>query len=400
MPEGVFSREDVHAALESLYDNVALANTPLLQWFPQLLAIARVDERAERARAMLLEAIEVMRPARSAPFGSVGSRAYDILSLRYVENLPLPGVGRELSLSRRQVYRDLAGAEEQLTEVLRSWRQGRNGPATGPLPAPDRVSSELTSLSSQPQTVSIAAIIDDAIELVAPLAAHLGVTVSRRCAGAEPVLALADGPMLKQVLVLLLSAAVQNRLLAPVTVAMHAEGDSCEVSVSLSGALEPRRDIIEDACDLAASLGASCTLRLETEPERAVMRLRRGQPVSVLVIEDNPGAVELYRRFLSGGIWQVATVPNPRVACDVARRSRPDVILLDIIMPGMDGWSIIRTLREQPETRDTPLVVCSVLEDPHLAVALGASAYLKKPVSQGELLATLNRCLARGRSDE
>ena len=117
--------------------------------------------------------------------------------------------------------------------------------------------------------------------------------------------------------------------------------------------------------------------------------------MSVLVVEDNAGAVELYRRFLSGGNWQVAVVANPRLACEVAKRSQPDVIILDIIMPGADGWSIIQGLRQNEETATIPLVICSVLEDPRLAEALGASAYLKKPVSQAQLVSVLNLCLGR-----
>ncbi|MHB0874783.1 MAG: response regulator [Anaerolineae bacterium] len=387
------NREEVHAALESLYDNVALAGAPLLQCFPQLQAVARVDERAERARAMLLEAIEVMRPARGAPFGSAGSRSYDILSLRYVENLPLPGVGKELSLSRRQVYRDLAGAEAQLTEVLWSWREGSTRPVAAP--AADLLSSELTSLAGQPHPVSLVTLIDEALALLAPLAARLGVAVERRAPGDENVLALADGPMLKQVLVLMLSGAVQSEPRSAVTVDVEPVGDACEVTVSFSGATHLRRDMMDNAKTLAASQRMGCTLRLDDSPMRAAVRLRRGQPVSVLVVEDNPGAVELYRRFLSSGAWQVSTVPNPRVAFEVAKRSRPDLIILDIIMPGIDGWSIIKALREHPDTAHTPLVVCSVLEDPQLAEALGASAYLKKPVTQGELLSALNRSLGR-----
>lgn len=392
-----FSREDVHAALETLYENVGLAGTPLLQSFPQLAAIARVDERADRARAMLLEAIEVLRPARGAPFGSAGARSYDILSLRYVENLPLPGVGRELSLSRRQVYRDLAEAEAQLTEVLRSWRESAASPV--PAAAGDLLSSELTSLACQPHPIALTSIIEETLSLLAPLAYQLGVVVAYDRGDGEDALALADGPMLKQVLVLLLSAVAQSQPVAPVSVSIEPAGEFCDVMVSFTAGAQLRRDMMESAAKLASSQGMGCLLRLEESPARAAVRLRRGQPLSVLIVEDNPGAIELYRRFLSGGAWQVATVPSPRVAFEVAKRSRPDLIILDIIMPGVDGWSIIKALREHPDTAHTPLIVCSVLEDPKLAEALGASAYLKKPVSQGELLSALNRALGRRGED-
>ena len=126
------------------------------------------------------------------------------------------------------------------------------------------------------------------------------------------------------------------------------------------------------------------------------VRLRRGEAISILVVEDNPGAVELCRRYLSGGSWRLSSVPNPRLAFDVAARSQPDVIILDIIMPGVDGWSVIKTLHGHEETAAIPLVVCSVLADPQLATSLGASVCLSKPVGRAELLAALNSCLRRG----
>ena len=82
MPPEPITRDDIHQALEALYDNVQLADCPLVQRFPGLADIARLDERAERARALFLEAIEVLRPARAVPFGSPESRFYDLLTLR------------------------------------------------------------------------------------------------------------------------------------------------------------------------------------------------------------------------------------------------------------------------------------------------------------------------------
>lgn len=58
-------------------------------------------------------------------------------------------------------------------------------------------------------------------------------------------------------------------------------------------------------------------------------------------------------------------------------------------MPSQDGWEILEALQKDPVTRGIPVIVCSVLEDPQLARSLGARAYLQKPVSQSELLSTL-----------
>jgi len=156
VPEPI-SRDDVHQALEALYDNVQLAKCDIVRRFSRLAVIGRLDERAERARALFLEAIEVLRPARSVPFGSPESRFYDLLSLRYVENLTLPQVMRELSLSRRQVYRDLAKAEEKLAQVLASWLQAQD---EEPETSRQRLlSDELAALSAAAGEVQLAALL-------------------------------------------------------------------------------------------------------------------------------------------------------------------------------------------------------------------------------------------------
>ena len=382
-------RDEVHRALECLYDNVALAAEPLLERFPQLPALARLDERAERARALILEAVEVLRPARGAPFGSPESRLYDILSLRYVENLQLTQVGRELSLSRRQVYRDLAEAEEQLTRVLASWM---GGSLPDDASKSGRPSDELAALSGR---VNLQHLLGEAVAVVRPLATKLGVQVTAPADVADQDLVSADASVLKHVIVQALSAAIQSRPRGGVVLAMEGSGGERRLSVSpkhQTGSLP--REVLEGAERLAVAQGIDFrVVESAGGAVRVLLSLPRTQTGSVLVIEDNPGAVELYRRFLAGTGWQVSDQPDARLALETARRSRPDVVILDIIMPGADGWSVIRELREHRETAALPLIVCSVLEDPRLAEALGASAYLKKPVSRAGLLAALDECL-------
>lgn len=71
--------------------------------------------------------------------------------------------------------------------------------------------------------------------------------------------------------------------------------------------------------------------------------------------------------------------------------------LLDVLMPNNDGWQILEWLRAEPSTSTVPIVVCSVLDQPHLAFALGAQAVLQKPVTQADLLKTVHRLLSQDR---
>jgi CheY-like chemotaxis protein len=75
----------------------------------------------------------------------------------------------------------------------------------------------------------------------------------------------------------------------------------------------------------------------------------------------------------------------------VAVEEKPDAILLDVLMPNVDGWQVLRTLKENPETRDIPVVIVSVVENRAFGVSLGAFDHLVKPVDRTALLLTLSR---------
>jgi CheY-like chemotaxis protein len=84
-------------------------------------------------------------------------------------------------------------------------------------------------------------------------------------------------------------------------------------------------------------------------------------------------------------------------ALALAHDDRPDAITLDLMMPLQDGLELLKCLKADPATRDTPVVVCSVLREQALAISLGADQFLVKPVTQQALLAALHRGL---RSEE
>jgi CheY-like chemotaxis protein len=69
---------------------------------------------------------------------------------------------------------------------------------------------------------------------------------------------------------------------------------------------------------------------------------------------------------------------------------QPEVIILDVMMPGIDGWELLQRLKTLRETQLIPVIICSVINDPELAFALGASQYVPKPVTREALLRALH----------
>ncbi len=396
-------REVIREALENLHDDVKLAGCKLAGLLPATSGQAAIEERAEVLRSLLLAALESVRPRRrgtaaSSPaasrFGSAESRSYDVLSLRYLERLPVSRMEDELALGRRQIYRDLEEAENRLATVLSSWA---NGAFEGTQPEQaDPLAQELDALASYPARVELQRLVAEAIALVEPLIAgrHTSLKVDR--IGSSD-LVLADRAILKQVLVQLLACGIQaGGPMVEVLVDVPVDTASARIVLRFSGDLAAVERRLGDAQRIAAARGIVCQLRNEPAGNcEATLWLQRGNPVSVLVIEDNPGAVELYRRYLSATGWQLHHTADPRAAREIAAETRPDVIVLDIMMPRLDGWSVLQSLRQSPTTAEIPVLICSVVEQPELAAALGAEAYLTKPVAQGEFLVALRSCLER-----
>jgi len=116
-----------------------------------------------------------------------------------------------------------------------------------------------------------------------------------------------------------------------------------------------------------------------------------GQAGTVLVVDDDPAARNLLSRFLGREGFRVEEAPDGDTALHRARTSRPDVITLDVLMPGMDGWAVLTALKADPATADIPVVMLSVVDEKHIGFALGASDFLTKPIERQRLVAVLKK---------
>jgi signal transduction histidine kinase/ActR/RegA family two-component response regulator len=119
----------------------------------------------------------------------------------------------------------------------------------------------------------------------------------------------------------------------------------------------------------------------------------------VVVIEDDRPSLDLMTAYLSGASLKVTTARDGPSGLEAVRRVHPDAVLLDIRLPGIDGWSVLEALKEEPETRDIPVIVVSIVDERARGVALGAAAYLVKPVSRDDLLTALAAAGAPVRTD-
>jgi CheY-like chemotaxis protein len=112
---------------------------------------------------------------------------------------------------------------------------------------------------------------------------------------------------------------------------------------------------------------------------------------TVLVVDDDPSARDLLKRFLNKEGFHVECAANGPEAINAAKSIRPRVITLDVMMPGMDGWAVLTKLKDDPLVADIPVIMLTIVDDKHFGHALGATEYLTKPVDRERLSALVHK---------
>lgn len=127
------------------------------------------------------------------------------------------------------------------------------------------------------------------------------------------------------------------------------------------------------------------------EPETVVKSVaENARGLSVLVVDDEAAARELLTRHLTREGFHVETATNGTEALAKIAARKPFAVLLDVLMPGLDGWHVLKAIRSNPETADLPVIMQTVLDDDTFAYAIGATSYLKKPVKRTDLANVLD----------
>ncbi len=119
-----------------------------------------------------------------------------------------------------------------------------------------------------------------------------------------------------------------------------------------------------------------------------------GPGPTVVVVEDDRRSFDLLRVYLEAAGARVVGARNGEEGLDTVRRLSPAGVILDILLPGVDGWEVLAQLKADPRTAQVPVIVVSMLDERGRGFALGAAEYLVKPVGKEQLLAALYRAAA------
>jgi len=280
---------------------------------------------------------------------------------------------------------------------------------------------------------AVAEAIDVVVRTVEPLAAKKDIMVVSEAA--RDLYLVADLGKLKQMLLNLVSNGIKfTPSGGQVTISARRDGSIVEITVSDTGIgigeadrqslfqefrqLDQGSDRQQEGTGLGLALtkrfaelhggtvsvqsskgiGSRFTLRLPVEPPSLKTEpTPEPTPIGVtdltrplvLVVEDNPAAAELLARHLDSGGFRMEIARTGAEALTKARELKPVAITLDILLPEIDGWEVLTRLKQEDATRDIPVVVVSVVDNPQLGRALGALDYFVKPVDGKSLLSRL-----------
>jgi len=390
----------------------------------------------------LTEAIEALRPPAATPLRSQSWRTYDLLLHRYLQQFSQEEVASQLGVSLRQLGREQSTALDALASYLWDhYALGEKWPAASgeSLPPMDNASPAATIVSNdseatpqypavQPGPGNASVGIDPAnlfqdlswlqdqpvqrptdfrhelsttLEIAQPLVAQNGVLLMVSddvLSGPLPGLAVHD-VVLRELLLSVILAAIRSAPGGQVEIQLNPTIVDSQVAVEINcqtapGTLSAPGD---DNSNLPIALKLAelshGQLEISTTPGHFHARLKL--PIfelwTVLMVDDNRDLRELFQRYVAGTRYQVVGLSDPAQLIPLIEKNTPRAILLDVMMPNIDGWQLLGRLRQHPLTQAVPVVVCTILAQKELAMALGASDFLRKPVSQADLMLVLNR---------
>jgi len=372
-----------------------------------LLGVANRFDTPAALQHILTTAIESLEPEADEPPQSRAWRYYESLYYRYIQQLSQQEVADQLGISPRQVRREQHAALEVLAYQL--WKQfdleahllentDQQAPALSSEAKP-AVNEALAWLQNAPveqptdPTITLPATVD----LIRPLAVQrqmdLKITTPRKL----PSLAV-DPVAFRQMLLNVLTVAIHQ---APsggeVRILAKAWPWEVEIRVECQAGSGPQGTSSDDKVSLSMTrrLADICGIRLTLSDDQgtfaAALVFPALEQLPVLAIDDTPGTLHLLQRYATGTRYRLIGIRDPEQALAMVEKISPQLIVLDVMMPHIDGWEILGRLRQHPVTGHIPIIVCTILAQEELALSLGASGFIRKPITRQVFLAALDR---------
>jgi CheY-like chemotaxis protein len=347
----------------------------------------------------LRQAIVEMEPGEDVPANARSWRFYHILDYRYVQRLTQEETAGHLGITPRHLRREQQEAIKTLAQQLWNRRpvQQTPGNLSGVGADGEPENAWLQQMREEVATLrrnapAIVSPLGEVIAGIQPLAEVLAAQHAIQFHATEPVadvMAALHPTILRQLLLTAIEMLVQHMDGGEIFLETETSGDFIGIFFRASNSCRPIDLTSEFIQELMDDIGGQFIIesnQTETVIRMFVPGVRKMQ---VLVVDDNADLVHLYQRYVARTRFEIASLSSGLELFPTIEAIRPDIIVLDVMLPDMDGWELLTYLHTHPDTRDIPVIVCSVIRRKELARALGASYYLAKPVRRQAFIEAL-----------
>ena len=391
--------EYLKGALVHLYDAEYLRQTPLLTVF-------RIENRFDAStvlRNILIEAIENLKPDPNLHDPERAWRTYGSLYYPYVQRLSQQAVADQLGISTRHLRREQRTALDALAEwlcqdyglytIFCDDPQTDEDIAYDPL---DEFGWLEEALIETP--LDLYTQIPNILNMIRPLATEYQVEIRSHLQPELPHL-MVHPIAFDQMVLSLLSIAVLTSPGGQVNIQVSMQATEGTIKIEGHRVIDytpnTKNADVEKKYEITKRLATLShgVVRFVEKPHLffALLSLPLVNQIPVLAIDDNHDVLQIMQRYTQNSRYEMITTPNPAQIFGLIEQHKPKVILLDVMIPETDGWKILGRISENPDTRDIPVIICTVLPQEELAHSLGAIAFLKKPFSRYELLSILDQ---------
>jgi CheY-like chemotaxis protein len=362
---------------------------------------ARQSNHVSLLQTKIRESINVLRPPENTPPEAAEWRCFRILTLHFLSGRELYRVEDELGLSQRQVYRELKKGLDALISILWKQQQALQMGMEQRKELQNEIldSYDLNILQKELKSWEITYDLSNLYQIIEQ-AYHLCEYFlnSDLCSRIhyenvdQNLNVRVDNILTKQGLYKILTI-VENRIQdSEVWMRTRKLNDHfIELSITIKHDHPLNLNNWQIAQLFFTIQGLNHFLKEQVDVTYISINLPLKNQDECLVIDDVVSVRTLIERMLGPYGIQVFGADNPKEALNLAQLIKPNFILLDILMPKMDGWQMIKMLKSNPETSNIPVFICSVLNEPELSRSFGAAGFIRKPINRLDLINTLQQ---------
>jgi CheY-like chemotaxis protein len=368
-------------------------------------------------QAAIIREIESLKPEPDVPASSRIWRDFDVLYQRFVLRLSQEETAERMAMSVRNVQR----AQREAIHLLarQQWDQVMQEDAAASAAArahlADEASPELAGWRSQiwqelawlqKSAAGAGADLQETIEGVLRIVrvSVEGRDIQLEMAHEGPDVRVRSHPsVLRQILLDGIQQLARRISSGGICLSIEQDRDVARINMVGRTASAPQSIDVSLARELLTAQGGAIESHVVGDSLSLVIELpmlqqTRGK-AKVLVVDDNPDMATVFEAYCVGTRYEIVPLRAGKGIPKAIKAHSPDVILLDVIMPDVDGWDLLLKLQGDPATKSVPVIICSVVTDERLALTLGAALYLRKPVYREQLINALDQVLNQVAAD-